>query len=344
LLSGCVKIKPSESEVPEMSYKIIAKAADTTVSTVSKAFHNSNEISKAKKEKIYEVARELGLYEKYYRGEKGKTLVGIICPEPESETYGMLVGYIEKGLYERGAETLVGISRFDSKRKSELYSELIYRAKADGIIVLGSKQGLKNPDNVPTVSILEGDYSESAVSVNIKETMEQLFLLLKNENYRRVGFIGERLTVGRLQAFKSAMRKEGLPLLSEYIYIAESARFAEAGVEGMEAFIKNGNIPEVIITAYDNIAFGAMKAAKEHGLKIPDDISFIGINDITTSEYMDVPLSSIETNYSEVSRTAVNLIISQIESKNVAVKKKSPMIPAKLNLRKSVKRNSGECK
>ena len=322
-----------------MSYKMIANAAKTTVSTVSKAFHNSDEISKKKKEEIFNAARELGLFEKYYRGEKGKPLVGIICPEPESETYGMLVGSIEKLLWENGVESLIGISRFDSKRKTELYSELIYRARADGMIILGTAQGLKNPDNIPTISIVEGveTPSESKVSVNIKETMSELVLFLKKENYRRVGFIGEKLTENRLKTFKSAMRTEGLPLLEEYIYIAETARFAEAGIEGMETFIKRGTVPEVIITAYDNIAFGAMKSAKENGLKIPDDISFIGINDITPSEYMDVPLSSIETNYSEVSATAVNLLLSQIRKGRKIQKAKSPMILAKLNLRKSVK-------
>ena len=126
--------------------------------------------------------------------------------------------------------------------------------------------------------------------------MEELVLFLKKENYRKVGFLGESLTQSRLEAFKSAMRKAGLPILNEYIYIAKAARFAEAGIEGMKALIDSRNIPEVIITAYDNIAFGAMKYAKENGLKVPDDISFIGINDITPSEYMDVPLSSIETN------------------------------------------------
>ena len=298
-----------------------------------------DEISKKKKEEIFNAARELGLFEKYYRGEKGKPLVGIICPEPESETYGMLVGSIEKLLWENGVESLIGISRFDSKRKTELYSELIYRARADGMIILGTTQGLKNPDNIPTISIVEGveTPSESKVSVNIKETMSELVLFLKKENYRRVGFIGEKLTENRLKTFKSAMRTEGLPLLEEYIYIAETARFAEAGIEGMETFIKRGTVPEVIITAYDNIAFGAMKSAKENGLKIPDDISFIGINDITPSEYMDVPLSSIETNYSEVSATAVNLLLSQIRKGRKIQKAKSPMILAKLNLRKSVK-------
>ncbi len=323
-----------------MSYKAIAKMCDTTVSTVSKAFHNSHEISLKTKENIYKAAKALGLFEKYYTGKSEKKLIGIICPEPESETYGMLVGNIENFLYENGAEVLIGVSRFDDKRKAAIYSRLIYQAKADGVIVIGSNTGLKNPDNIPTVFIKETsecDLPETDIAVNVDKTMEELVCFLKNQGYRHIGFIGEKLTLGRLKSFKSAMRKEGLPLLNNYIYTADSVRFAEAGVEGMTSFIKSGNLPEVIITAYDNIAFGAMKAAKENGISVPNDVSFIGINDITPSEYMDVPLSSIETNYAEVAKTAADVLLSKIDKSYKRNNKNGLLIPAKLNIRKSVK-------
>lgn len=323
-----------------MSYAAIAKMCETTVSTVSKAFHNSPEISEKTKEKVYNAAKALGVFDKYYTGKKEKKLIGILCPEPESETYGMLVGSIERFLYKNNAQTLVGIFRFDSKRKAELYSQLIYQANADGVIVIGSSTDLKNPDNIPTVFIKETadcNLPETAIAINVYETMEKLVCFLKNQGYRKIGFIGEKLTLGRLKAFKSAMRKEGLSLLNEYIYISDCERFAEAGVEGMKSFIKNGNIPEVIITAYDNIAFGAMKVAKQNGISIPNDVSFIGINDITPSEYMDVPLSSIETNYAEVAKIAVEVLLSKIDKKHTRTEKNTLFVPTKLNLRRSVK-------
>jgi DNA-binding LacI/PurR family transcriptional regulator len=108
-----------------MSYKVIAKMCDTTVSTVSKAFHNSPEISNETKEKIYNAAKTLGLYDKYFVGKSEKKLIGIICPEPESETYGMLVGNIENFLRENGAEALIGIFRFDDERKAAMVSNLM---------------------------------------------------------------------------------------------------------------------------------------------------------------------------------------------------------------------------
>jgi len=323
-----------------MTLKTIAEITGTTVPTVSKAFKDSKEISEETKTKIFDAAKKLGCYEKYYKGANSKKIVGIIIPEPESETYGIAVGKIEKTLLKKGVESLIGISRFNKERTRELYSSMVYRAKVDGIIVFGALDGVNNIDSVPTVLISESKQNNSIginVVINLDEAMDQLISLLKKQGFKRIGFIGENLTGARLETFKHAMRSNGLPIYEEYIFVAKDKRFAEAGMQGMLSFIGAGTVPEVIITAYDNIAFGAMKAAREQGYTIPDDISFIGINDITTSEYMSAPLSSIDTNYEDVANTAVNILLDRI---NINAKKKPSAklkISAKIKLRESIK-------
>ncbi len=323
-----------------MNFKTIAKMTGTTVSTVSKAFRESAEISQATKDKIFNAAKELGCFEKYYKGKQKKRLVGIICPEPESEIYGITVGSIEKALSSRGIETFIGISRFDKKRSASLYSELIYRARADGVIIIGSGSDLKNPDNIPTVMMGEVSSESSVgigVSINLEETMDELFALIKKHGYKKIGFIGESLTESRLNAYRHAMRKHGFPLQESFIYIADDSRFAEAGIDGMSSFIERGNIPEIIITAYDNIAFGAMKVARERGYKIPEDISFVGINDITTSEYLDVPLTTIGTSDAHMTEKVVEILISKMDNKAGSRNRSSLVFPANLKIRESIK-------
>ena len=262
-----------------MTLKKLAEIAGTTVSTVSKAFRDSKEISKKTKEKIFSLAKEYGCFEKYYRGENNKIIVGIICPEPESETYGIAVGKIEKALYKRGANALIGISRFSKERVRELYLTMAQRARVDGIVVFGGIDAICGVEYVPTVVISEAqseDPTDINIVISLSDAVNELVALLKKEGYRRIGFIGESLTTARLDAFKHAIRRNGLPLYEEMIFVAKSARFAEAGMDGMRAFINSGNVPEVIITAYDNIAFGAMRVAKENGFLISNDIEKIG--------------------------------------------------------------------
>ena len=133
------------------------------------------------------------------------------------------------------------------------------------------------------------------------------------------------------------MRTNGLPLYEDMIFVAKHSRFAEAGMDGMKAFIDSGVIPEVIITAYDNIAFGAMKVARERGYSIPEDISFVGINDIDTSEYVSTSLASIDTSYEEVASSAVKMLLDRIEGKEKKSLSRSLKIPARIRVRESMK-------
>ena len=145
-----------------MTLKDIAKITETTASTVSKAFRDSKEISEETKAKIFDAARALGCLEKYYRGKRGGKIVGIICPEPESETYGITVGAIERALHKRGVETLVGISRFDAKRARDIYSSMVYRARVDGIISIGAIEQRRFP-----TAYLAPIFSASSIAVFI---------------------------------------------------------------------------------------------------------------------------------------------------------------------------------
>lgn len=321
-----------------MTLKKLAELTGTTTGTVSKAFAEKPEISKETKNRIFEKAKELGCFDKYYKGERKRRLIGIICPEPESEVYGTLIGKLEKTVSSYGADALIGVSRFSDGRLSDIFYALAYRAHADGVIIIGSAKGIKNPDALPIVCINQGaDIPDQydMISVDLTKSFVKLIELIKDQGYKKVGFIGEDLTVGRLELFKHTMRTVGLPLKNEYISTPSDVRFAEAGIKGMQELIDRGAVPEIIITAYDNIAYGAMQKANEYGYRIPEDISFVGINDISTNAYAEVPLASISLCDDEVCEAVVKLILERIENRHPRHSQKT--IPAALHLRKSLK-------
>ena len=321
-----------------MTLKKLAEITGTTVGTVSKAFSEKPEISEETKKKIFNKAKELGCFDKYYKGARKRRLIGIICPEPESEVYGILVGKLEKTIYDAGADALIAVSRFSEQRLSDMFSALAYRAHADGVIIIGAARNIKNEDSIPVVCINQGSDIQNRydmISVDLKETFLELIKLIKDQGYKKVGFIGEELTVERLDYFKYAMRTVGLPLKNEYIATPKEARFADAGINGMQELINRGRVPEIIITAYDNIAYGAMQKAAECGYKIPEDISFVGINDITPSAYTDAPLASISLCDDTVCSAVVEMLLERIEHRRF--KRSEKTIPASLHLRKSLK-------
>ena len=111
------------------------------------------------------------------------------------------------------------------------------------------------------------------------------------------------------------MRKNGLEVKEEYI-ITEEARFESAGYKAMNRLFNEGKVPTAILAAYDNIAIGAMKSIYEHGVKIPEDISVIGFDDIKELPYLNVPLSSITAYNEDLCEILVNFIFEIINKKN----------------------------
>ena len=321
----------------------LARLANTSVGTVSKAFSNGRDVSKETRERIFALARANGCFDKYYKGPRDNRMIAVLCPESESEYYGRLVGTLEKSLSQRNADVILALTRFDHAREAHLFSELVYRANIDGIILIEGGHEIKNPDEFPLVilgkkgnkQVNHADYVVSELSRAIDDAVKTL----KDYGHRRIAFIGERLTIEKMNAFCDAMRRHGLPLYKEYL-ISDSYRFVEAGERGMQKLIDQCNItefPSAVVTAYDHIAYGAMSCAQKNGFRIPEDISFIGMDDISVTDYLGVPLSSIGVRIEEVCDRVVDLIFQRIENRHYR-EREEIVIPARLQLRASVSR------
>ncbi len=322
-----------------MTLTKLAALTGTSVATVSKAFSGSAEISLATREKIFKAAKDIGCFDKYYKGPRERPIIALVFPESESEYYATEIGLLEKVLTSRGADTVIALTRFDHEREARLFRELVYRMKVDGVILAGSGSLIKNPDEIPLVTIGSCDrYINHAdnIKVDLERAISDTVSLIKKYGHREVGFIGEQLTSTKLKLFKSAMRQNGLPLYDKYIVTANS-RFTEAGESGMKALIDSGKVPSVIVAAYDQIAYGAMSYASAHGYKIPEDISFVGMDDISVTDYLDTPLTSIHIHLEDICEKVADLIFKRIENRHYR-EPRELILTTSLKLRKSLVR------
>lgn len=323
-----------------MTLQKIAELAGISVSSVSKAFSESKEISEETKARVFRIAKELGCFDKYYKAPRKQPLIAIMIPEIESECYGIYASIFERELNRRGADTVVACTRFNREREARLFRELAYRMKVDGILLFGSGTNIQNPDEIPLV-ILSGkvppsDANADVIVSDLYPQIRSIISTVKAYGHTEVAFFGEPLTVGKLNSFKRAMRNVGLPLRERYM-ITSDKRFADAGADCMRRLIEEGELPTVIVAAYDQIAYGAMKYAREHGYRIPMDISFIGIDDITSDPYFDVPLSSVHIGYEEICGTVCDLLFARMENKHYRLKE-TVTLPACVNIRESLSR------
>lgn len=326
-----------------MTLKRIADLAKTSVATVSKAFSGSKEISDETKERIFEIAKEYGCFEKYYNAPRKQPLIAIIVPEIDSECYATCASVFEREFNRRGADTIVATTRFDPNREERLFRELAYGMKVDGVLLWGSGSLIKNHDEIPLIKFGEKSYSDAnadTVKSDSSAAINRLIKTIKDYGHTEVAFFGESLTHSKEEKFKKGMRSAGLSIHKSFILTSDK-RFAAAGKDCMQRLMASGRLPSVIVAAYDQIAYGAMKYARDMGLRVPEDISFVGMDDITADSYFDVPLSSVHSAYESVCEKITDLIFMRMENKHYRMKEKI-VVPVELNIRESLKNLKAE--
>lgn len=131
---------------------------------------------------------------------------------------------------------------------------------------------------------------------------------LQTLGHRRIGYLGERLASPKEAHVRAAIARAGLTAQEEDFFVA-AGRFEQAGYAAAKEVLSRGERPTAFIAAYDEVAFGAIRAFSESGLRVPEDISIIGINDIPTASFAPVALTTIHTYIEEACEQAVDILL-----------------------------------
>lgn len=320
-----------------MTMRELAKLANVSVSTVSKAFCDADDVSAETKAHIFEIAKQQGCYGKYYKGKYHKKIIAIICPELASHYYAAFVEKLQALI--EGADGLCVISAdgFSRAKQAELIEYYASYLKVDGLIVFGLKSRLKKGCETPIVSLFSSaDRNVDSVDIDMQAAIHDAVETLSRYGHRRIAFLGERLTVQKAEHFAAAMAAAG----NKEMQIVESGeRFEKAGEDGVSRLLpalKRGEVT-AIVCAYDNIAFGAIRRLKKSGLTVPGDVSVIGIDNVPTSGYTETSLTSIDTAPDTVCRIAWELLQKKIESPYFKAKQ-NILIRPNLIVRESIRR------
>ena len=312
-----------------MTYKKIAEIVGCSTSTVSKALNGSHEISEEIAKKINDVAIEIGYFKEKskrkleYRINKN-IVIAVLLSEIVSEDYMMLVEVIRQTAEFYGGTISIYCTNFGADTQKIL--TLIHTNKlADAIIIL-SRSFWEFDNALPMLEITTG-YSEqdsitksqpNKVVINRSEYFYTIFDHLTSLGHKKIGFASEEHTIPKEEAFKSTLVQYGLELNKNHIF--RSKKRAEfAGFEIAERLLKLDDRPTAIICAYDAIALGMINALKKGGLKVPDDLSLVGMANLRYGAYSEVPLTTVSYYAHNVVRDATKLLINQITN-NISVK------------------------
>lgn len=297
-----------------MTQKKLAELAHVSVATVSKAFNHSPEISAETRNAIFDIAKKHGCFDKYYKEKYKKYVIAVICPEFQSEYYSDYLSILEREIMKRNATMIVGTADFSEEKARELLDYYATFAKVDGVILIESFIAEIGKYSLPIVSI-GPSLSEDifCIPTNSSGAIDDAARLFVQNGHKKIGYIGEKLTVKKEVLFKKTLKKYGIECRNEF-FVRSDKRFEKAGFSGMEQIFNTGDFPTAILCAYDNIAIGAIHSIKKHGLSVPDDISIIGMNNIEEISYIDNPLTSISIHKNLLCTKSLDILFRQFEN------------------------------
>lgn len=299
----------------------IADLTGVTRSTVSKALHNSSDINPETAQKIREAACSLGYNAERLRGEAvGNHTIGIVFPELKSLYYNKIYDFFCGEVAKAGYRTISMLYNFDGVDRQLEDIDFLLRQNVAGILYLTEnevdEERIKSLFRLTQTKLVIitirtdigfCDTISNNHALGVKSAVELLYSL----GHRKIAFIGERHTRLRCTEFIATMQRLGLEVPRDYI-VELSERFENCGYSGMKRLLALPGVPTAVFTAYDNIAYGAMHAIREAGLRIPEDISVVGVDDNLISRYTAPPLTSVNSPESEIGQTAAQMLTERI--------------------------------
>lgn len=306
--------------------KDVAARAGVSVSTVSHVINKTRFVSDDMTLKVMDAVEKLN----YYQNAKARGLVtgkskivGLIVSDITNPFFPELVRGVEKSAHLHGYEVFLSNTDYDADRIAILVRRLIEQ-KVDGVIILTTEmeQSLitKLTENqIPVVLLDWGltDYLVSNIKENFEVGIEQAIKHLVELGHKDIAFISGPLklktAVTRKEAFLAAISKYE-KLLGEPIIVEGDFRI-EGGEMAVSTILSNNRRPTAIFASNDLMAIGAIKGIKSIGLKIPDDISVIGLDDIFIASHMDPPLTTVNLPRYQIGKTAWKLLYSLIANK-----------------------------
>jgi DNA-binding LacI/PurR family transcriptional regulator len=137
----------------------------------------------------------------------------------------------------------------------------------------------------------------------------------------------------RLVAYKDQVKLHAIDQFAQIVQAPNND--AAGGYEALKEILGLNPRPTAVFAADDVMAFGALKAAIDSGVRVPKDLSIVGFDDIEFTQYMSPSLTTIRQPVEEMSRQALSLIIDLIEKKNITPEKTTTRIPPELIIRQS---------
>lgn len=307
----------------------IARHVGVSAGTVSRALSRPEKVLPATRQRIEQAAAALGyvpntVARTLKTQRSGKILVTV--PDIANPFFAQILQGAEEAAQAVGYAVLLGDTQNQPERE-ERYAQMLRRNEADGLIVLGHRLPPTAREIVeqqgataPVVNGCEFDPALGIPSVHIdnaaaaRSVMEHLYGL----GHERIAVVGgppdNPLHQQRLEGARAASRTRGR---LRQLIIAPGDFSVESGYAAVKEVLSQVPVPTAAFCFSDQMALGALAACRDLGIRVPEDFSIVGFDDLASSRYLTPPLTTIRQPMREIGVRAVNLLLAIIESVEV---------------------------
>jgi DNA-binding LacI/PurR family transcriptional regulator len=330
----------------------VARLAGVVPMTASRAINGSGYVSDAVRQRVLQVARELNyrpnILARKLRGQELRA-VGILLPDIANPFSAQLVAGMKEILELNGYTAFIATAnRNVAEEQSGLVAFLDHGV--DGILVatIGTQLGDDAlgevvEQGVPIVTVgrpVQQAKIDCVTADHYKGTYEVVTHLI-HLGHKRIGFIGVALKdsnqLRRFHGYAAALKDAGIALREDYVVGPEGGPAFSTQEDGYDGIVRLSRVkrpPTAVFARNDYTAIGALGAAHEMGLKVPDDIAIAGFDNIPLSNFTIPPLTTVEQPIAEQGRHAAYFLLDRIE-KRVRSERREVCLPCRLIVRQS---------
>jgi LacI family transcriptional regulator len=303
----------------------VARAAGVSVSTVSRVLNGKSDVASDTQDRILSVIAVLGyttnLAARSMRSQKNN-MVGLIMPDIAYPFAIEVMKGVNRAIAQSDFDLLVyttgDVRKSGRASHEQKYVSLLTNSITDGVIIVAPVAGefLSNGPIVSIDPVMSDPHYPSVHATNYQGAVDAMQYLL-SLGHRRIAHISGRVELEssnrRLKGYLDSLEKAGVAI--DPALITPGDYTAESGVKAASELLSLDHPPTAIFASNDQTAMGVFQVAMEMGLRIPEDLSVIGFDNITESKYMG--LTSVDQFIAEMGFVATQMLIKLINDESL---------------------------
>jgi len=303
----------------------VAEASGVSYGTVSRVINNDPHVRAATRTRVMDAIERLGYVTNRQAQNlaKGQThVIGVLVPELGNGYIGEIMRGIDSELDHAGYDLMLFTTHRRAAKESTYVASLAQGVVEGLLLVLPRNPadylGVLNTRKFPHVLIDHQGVDTNSPAVGATNWQGGFVATeyLIGLGHTRIGFITGWMDLGctqdRLAGYQAALRAHHLPEIPELIY--EGDFFQSSGIAGANVLLDLPEPPSAIFASNDVMAMGAMDAIRHRGLRIPDDVSVIGFDNIPQSAVVYPPLTTIQQPLEQMGRVATQVLLDMLKN------------------------------